>query len=93
VRDEEVAFEARADFGGELREGGRRPHHRIGDPGERLDFLRDRAAGIDERGPLLRELPVLHPHDPDLGDAIPRRRRPRGLEVDEGDGRREHAEF
>ena len=93
VRDEQVAFQARANFGGELRECGRSSHHRIRDPRERLDFLGNRAAGVHERGPLFGELALLHAHDPDLGDPIAGRRRPRGLEVDEGDRWREHAGF
>src|SRR5207237_9968619 len=78
------------DLAPDLGEGGRGAHHLVGDAGEDADLLGDAALGIDERGPLVDEFPVGHPHDPDLGDAIAERSGPRGLEVDERDGGREH---
>ncbi len=72
-------------------------YHRIRDAGERLDFGRDGHAGIDEGAPFRdagrrRTGGIgLDANDSDLRDRVGRSRRPRGFEVDEGEGGREQA--
>ncbi len=90
VGDEELALEPLQHVARDLGEGGRAAHHRVGDAGEDLDVLGNGALGIHQRGPFVHELAAGHAHDADLGDAIARRRRAGGLQVDERDGGCEH---
>ena len=49
VGDKQSPFEARHDLVGDVLEGWRIGHHRVGDAGQRLDFGWNGGAGVDQR--------------------------------------------
>ncbi len=68
VRDQDAPAQELAELG-EARLGGRRVvHHRLGDPGEPLDALRQRPARRDERLPAVVELAAADEDGPHLGE-------------------------
>jgi hypothetical protein len=80
----------RRDRIGNLRKGGRRRNHRVGDARQRLNSGRNAAPRIDEGTPLADVHAFVDANDPDLGDPVVAGDGAGRFQIDEGDGWREH---
>ena len=95
VRHQYPAGEALEQVAGEHPERGGAGDHLVGDAGERLDRTGNARFRIDQRRPLPGDLAGFGLDHRDLGDAVVRRMRASGFQIDDGERRveqRRHGE-